>query len=296
MNGLQRLAAVGLAALLGSACAGGPLGSSGESVPNMDWPSTRQLAAAESAWDSSTPQMRLAAARVIDDRLEDFRFLRMETFESGDAEHEVALFEHEPTGMEFSLVPGGLLAADHGERFVSAGYLMARTEVTQRVWEEALGTNPSALHDGNRPVEGVTWTDATGFCRQLGLELPTSTQWELACRAGTVTRFSFGDDVDDLPEHAWYRDNTDGSTKPVARLAPNAWGLFDVHGNVREWCRDRVGGYGVDARRSLALRIVRGGGWNYTHDLLGSNVRNWGTPDSHSTNIGLRPVRSLAGH
>lgn len=281
--------AMGLAVLL-TACASVP----SEPTGALDWPSTRKLAAEGSAWNRATPKMRIRAARAVEARMPDFRFLRMEAFTSGDVENHVALFKHEPTGMEFSLVPGGFIARDP-DRSVSAGFLVARTEVPQSVWTAVLPTNPSSRHDGDRPVEGVSWTEATGFCRSLGLSLPTSDQWELACRAGTTTRYSFGDDAEDLADYAWFDGNTDDSAHPVALLEPNAYGLYDVHGNVREWCKDRVGGYGLDERRSVALRVVRGGAWNYDADQLGCSVRNWGTPDTRSANIGLRPVRSLAG-
>lgn len=265
-----------------------------ESRKTLDWATARKLTADVDAWNRATPATRLAASRAVEKRLPEFRFLRIETFASGDVENQVALFAHEPTGMEFSLVPGGALATD-ADRSVSSGFLVARTELRQSVWQEALGTNPSSRRDADRPVERVSWTEANGFCRSLDLTLPNSDQWELACRAGTASRFSFGDDADELAEHAWFAANADGAARPVGLLEPNAFGLFDVHGNVREWCKDRVGGYGLDEDRSVALRVVRGGAWNYRADLLGSAVHNWGTPDTRSANIGLRPVRSLAG-
>jgi formylglycine-generating enzyme required for sulfatase activity len=136
----------------------------------------------------------------------------------------------------------------------------------------------------NRPVEKVSWFDATNYCalltqREVGsgrtpigsvYRLPTEAEWEYACRAWTSTRFSYGDDVDysDLTSHAWYGENSSGTTHPVGQKLPNPWGLYDTYGNVIEWCQDSYGRYpggiAVDLLGPQAGdTVIRGGGWSW---------------------------------
>ena len=95
----------------------------------------------------------------------------------------------------------------------------------------------------------VSWDDASAFCKWLSKKtgktvvLPTEAQWEYACRAGSKTRFSFGDKDSDLGDYAWYSDNSGGMTHPVGQKKPNAWGLYDMHGNAWQWCSDSYGPY-----------------------------------------------------
>lgn len=176
---------------------------------------------------------------------------------------------------------------------ISRGFWMGKFEVTQGDYEAVTGENPSnnggdpgRPADPNRPVESVSWLDAVAYCVKLSqrereakripagsvYRLPTEAEWEYACRAGTSTRFSFGDDPEygRLSLYAWYEDNGGGMTKhTVGQKLPNPWGLFDMHGNVIEWCQDfwhfppsLPGGIAVDPLRSASntdQRVVRGG-------------------------------------
>ena len=133
---------------------------------------------------------------------------------------------------------------------ISKPYWLGQTEVTQAQWQAVMGSNPSRFKgDLTRPVEQVSWNDAVEFCRRLSqktgmtFRLPTEAEWEYACRAGTTTAYSFGNDASSLGEYGWFDGNAGGSTKPVATRKPNAWGLYDMHGNVREWCSDWYGYY-----------------------------------------------------
>ncbi len=161
-------------------------------------------------------------------------------------------------------------------------------EVTQAEFEEVMGKNPSMFPKGgggaeevsgkdtsSYPVEMVSWEDAVEFCKRLSAKegktyrLPTEAEWEYACRAGTTTRFGFGDDPASLGEYAWYRDNSDWKTHSVGEKKPNAWGVHDVHGNVWEWCADWYDGdYYIDAPTddpsgpvTGSGRVFRGGCW-----------------------------------
>jgi formylglycine-generating enzyme required for sulfatase activity len=165
---------------------------------------------------------------------------------------------------------------------LSRGYWLGRTEVTQEQWQTLMEhlPSPSQFRGSDRPVERVAWVSAMEFCRKLtdreraagrlpaGYEytLPTEAQWEYACRAGTTGPFA-----GDLDAMAWFAPNGDRQTHPVAQKQPNAWGLYDMHGNVWEWCADGYGGYpgghvtdpmsAYDGPSAAMTRIIRGGGW-----------------------------------
>lgn len=128
-------------------------------------------------------------------------------------------------------------------------------EVTQQQYEKVMDTNPSKFQQPDLPVENVRWIDAVEFCEKLSslpaekatghaYHLPSEVEWEYACRAATNTLYSFGDDPAQLDDYAWHKGNSRGSTHPVGEKKPNPWGLYDMHGNVREWCRGRVYSYG----------------------------------------------------
>ncbi|MBO7524844.1 MAG: formylglycine-generating enzyme family protein, partial [Verrucomicrobia bacterium] len=167
-------------------------------------------------------------------------------------------------------------------------YWMGKYEVTQAQYEAIMGTNPSDFKGADRPVEMVSWNDAMEFCKKLteiekaagrlpgGYEytLPTEAQWEYACRAGTTTALNSGKNLSDtkqcpeMDEVGWYGYNSDKTTHPVGEKKPNAWGLYDMHGNVYEWCLERYGNYPTSAvtdhtgASTGSYRVLRGGSWN----------------------------------
>lgn len=131
---------------------------------------------------------------------------------------------------------------------ISTPYYMGKYPITQAQYEKVMGRNFSDIRGPQNPAERVSWNDASEFCRKLSVltgntvRLPTLAEWQYACRAGTSTRFFSGDSESDLARVAWYAGNSGGTTHPVGQKPPNAWGLYDVHGNVYEWCQDAIGG------------------------------------------------------
>lgn len=189
------------------------------------------------------------------------------------------------------------------------GFWLGRHEVTQAEYEAVRGVNPSEWRGEDLPVEMVSWNDAVAYCQELtarerragrlpaGYEyrLPTEAQWECACRAGTTTRFSFGDDDSELGEHAWYLPNGDSRTHVVGEKLPNAWGLYDMHGNVWEWCADwygdsHPGGNVTDPAGpgSGIWRVFRGGSWSYSAQGCRSAYRYGYAPSSRYNYLGFR--------
>ncbi|MCK5186398.1 MAG: formylglycine-generating enzyme family protein [Deltaproteobacteria bacterium] len=163
-------------------------------------------------------------------------------------------------GMEFVLIPAGEfeMGSPSGEEDrwdnegpvhtvkIEKAYYLGKYEVTQEQWREVMGTNPSSFKGDDLPVEQVSWNDAQDFVRKLNARegtdkyrLPSETEWEYAARAGTTTRYSFGNDESDLGDYAWYSDNPGSKTHQVGQKQPNPWGLYDMHGNVWEWVQDR---------------------------------------------------------
>ena len=186
---------------------------------------------------------------------------------------------------------------DERQRQVTVGkpFFMAATEVTQSQWNALMERNPSRVTGNDRPVESVTWKDVQEYLRRLSekegktYRLPTEAEWEYACRAGTSGPFS-GSKIE---EEAWTDKNSGGTSHDVATLAPNAWGLYDMHGNVAEWCEDiyRPDPTAQDSEGEEETgRCVRGGSWDYADAGCRSAAR-CGRPASHPhQTVGFRPV------
>ncbi len=186
--------------------------------------------------------------------------------------------------------------------------------VTQAEYERIMGTNPSRFRgDPKRPVENVSWHDTVEFCRRLSAlpqekgsghmyRLPTEAEWEYACRAGTTTRYYFGDDNGALSEYAWFRENSKGQTHPVGQKKPNAWGLYDMYGNVSELCADWYGDdyYGRSPSKnpigpsSGDCRVARGASWATWGRVPCSAFRCVGfVPDHRDDDAGFRVACTL---
>jgi hypothetical protein len=186
---------------------------------------------------------------------------------------------------------------------ITQPFLLKTTPVTQAQWLALMGNNPAHFKgDDRRPVEQVSWEDAVCFCEALSTQtggmyrLPTEAQWEYACRAGTT-----GARYGDLDAVAWYVDNGRMNTKPVGQKQPNAWGLYDMLGNVDEWCQDWYErDYPSEPQRdpkgppSGDFRVIRGGDW-YTHaQYCRAAQRADYTPTGRYDGVGFRPAGLLA--
>jgi formylglycine-generating enzyme required for sulfatase activity len=182
-------------------------------------------------------------------------------------------------------------------------------EVTQEQYEAVMGTNPSSFEGPQNPVEKVSSDDAVEFCRKLSelpaekkagyvYRLPTEAEWEYACRAGTKTTYSFGDSDSGLGEYAWYDKNSGNTTHPVGGKKPNPWGLYDMHGNVWEWCQDWHGYYPSGSvtdptgAASGSYRVLRGGSFPVRTSLVRSAYRKLNRPDNLYNSLGFRPART----
>ena len=195
---------------------------------------------------------------------------------------------------------------------ISEGFWLGKYEVTQGEWESVMGSNPSHYKgDSRRPVERVSWHDVQAFIDTLNAaagsvvyRLPTEAEWEYACRAGTTTRWSLGDedgnDESLLGNYAWYRGNNDPyATKAVGDKSPNSWGLHDMHGNVWEWVQDWYSSsyYNSSPRvdppgpTSGSVRVFRGGAFNIGAQTLRSARRGGNSPGDRDGGFGARLLR-----
>jgi formylglycine-generating enzyme required for sulfatase activity len=215
-------------------------------------------------------------------------------------------------GMKLVLIPKGTFMMGSPERedepqhqvTISKDYYLGVTEVTQGQYEKVIGKNPSRFQKSSRfqefrvrgsdtsmyPVEDVWWNKAEEFCKKLSdlpeekkagrvYRLPTEAEWEYACRAGSKSAYSFGESSKSLGDYAWFEGNSNGQTHPVGEKKANAWGLYDMHGNVWEWCSDEYGDYPEGAvsdpvgPREVSFRVLSGGCWGIGAAYCRSAVR-----------------------
>jgi formylglycine-generating enzyme required for sulfatase activity len=182
-------------------------------------------------------------------------------------------------------------------------FAIGKYPVTQAQYQAVMGTNPSKFpNNPQNPVERISWDDAQAFCQKLSqitgktYRLPTEAEWEYACRGGTTTRYYFGDDANQLEDYAWYEGNSQNTTHPVGQKKPNAWGLYDMSGNVWEWCEDNWHNSYQNAPRDGSawvtnnsnVHIIRGGSWDDIPEYCRSTDRSNG--DILNLSIGFRVV------
>ncbi len=217
------------------------------------------------------------------------------------------------TGIEMIAIPGGSfeMGSTNGGSDESpvhtvsiSPFWMDRYEVVQTEFLKHQISDPSHFKDPNHPLEQINWTDAAVYCNERslaegfercydegtwacnfdadGYRLPTEAEWEYACRAGTGTEYSFGNKARQLKDHGWFTDNSSKTTHPVGQKPPNPWGLYDMHGNVAEWCNDL---YAADYYQQSPEkdprgpaegkeRVLRGGAWNSSAEACRSAYRS----------------------
>jgi len=222
-------------------------------------------------------------------------------------------------GMKFRLVPAGTCLIGSPETEPGRGetellhpsvfgrhFYLGKFEVTQREWQMLMTDNPSRFRGEDLPVEEVTWYDCQEFIRRLneregltrqnGYRLPTEEEWEYACRGGAMTAFCFGEDAARLGQWADYADNNYAATSPVGKRRPNILGLYDMHGNVWEWCQDLFKTYPGDSTpldQGHDWRNVRGGNWYVAAAECRSANRCRLPPLSQGNMLGFRILRQI---
>jgi len=224
--------------------------------------------------------------------------------------------------MEFVLIPAGEFdmgspSSEVGRQddegpvhqvTISEPFYMSKCEVTQKQWREVMGSDPSNNKGDDLPVGRVSWNDVQEFITKLNeregsvkYRLPSEAEWEYAARAGTSTRYYFGDDESELEDYEWYNENSGDETHPVGQKKPNPWGLYDIHGNVYEWVQDEwhdsydrapTNGIAWESGDS-AYRVLRSGSWFTNAEYCRSAIRISGWVSYRGGHIGFRLLQEV---
>ncbi|MBP3301926.1 MAG: formylglycine-generating enzyme family protein [Opitutales bacterium] len=255
---------------------------------------------------------------VLDDKIRKQPDSQLETKSAGTLDP-FTLALPDGTKMEFIPIPAGtfMMGSPEDEEGrsddenqvrvnITNAFYMGKTEVTEAQYSAVMNDDAPSNNGENEPVTKVCWGDAMSFCKQLTawahsqgkmlgwkFTLPTEAQWEYACRAGTTTIYYSGDKIRDLKRVAWYTDTPGFGTSPVGKKVPNAWGLYDMHGNVWEWCSDWYdrklqGGENPIGPKSGLNRVNRGGSWSNEASRCRSAERDYDSPSTCLFNLGFR--------
>ncbi len=255
----------------------------------------------ESSFDKIKKKELAPTPLPIGRKIEGFVFL-------GKNKHELEEYRHSKTGIEFVLIPEGsfMMGSDKNSdekpihEVTVPSFLLGKYEVTQEQWEKEMRENPSSFQKGEKyPVEKVSWEDCQKYCAKVGLRLPSEAEWEYACRAGTKTEYYWGNEIDG--DYLWYSDNSNSQTHEVGEKKTNGFGLYDMSGNVWEWCEDAYASDYSKAPKdgsayivSGADRVIRGGSWGSSHPGgFRSALRLGGVPSFRILDLGFRLARSL---
>lgn len=220
------------------------------------------------------------------------------------------IYRNIQTGIELVLIPSGEFWMGNQDRederpfhkvYLDA-YLMAIKPITQEAWHKVTRQNPSFFNkQGEYPVEQISWDELSDFCKRTSLEIPTEAQWERACRAGTVTTYYWGEEING--DYLWYSDNSGRTTHPAGAKKPNRFGIYDVCGNVWEWCRDdyREDAYQFHGKKNpiyldataVTRKVRRGGSWLNRAEGCRCAIRQCDEPSRRASGLGGRVSFSL---
>jgi formylglycine-generating enzyme required for sulfatase activity len=203
------------------------------------------------------------------------------------------------------------------------GFYISTTEITQGLWEDIVGFNVSTVKEPSLPVNNISWFDAIKFCNNLSLKqklspcytirgqkvscnfkangyrLPTEAEWEFAARGGNLSKGTLFSGSNDPFAVGWYKENSNGKMKPGKQKSPNELGIFDMSGNLWEWCWDYYGGYAGEeifdpkGPEKGNDRVLRGGSWYYESNVARNSNRFYTSPNSRSATFGLRIVKKV---
>lgn len=216
------------------------------------------------------------------------------------------------TGIKFVLIPGGSFNMGMSKLSNSVPirqvkikpFLLAKYVVTQGEWKKVMNTepwkcDPLVKKGKNYPAVYISWEDAKAFCLKTGLTLPSEAQWEYACKSGSKTLFFWGNQMNS--DYCWYYENAKKQLHKVGRKKPNAYGLYDMIGNIKEWCKDvwhdtykgapLTGKAWID--KTTKIRIERGGSWDDGELSCSSSFRSRHVPDTKTNNIGFRVAKRI---
>ncbi len=244
---------------------------------------------------------------LVDFSIEDFSY-RGEKKYSKDKSYTLKEYRHKKTGIDFVLIPGGSFQMGSNDGYRDEKpvhpvkvewFLMSKYEVTQEQWKSIMKKNPSHFKGTKKPVEQVSWKEAKDFCLETGLRLPSEAEWEYACRAGTSSKYYWGDGADG--EYMIYNDNSSKSTADVGSKKPNAFGLYDMSGNVWEWCEDvwhhdysKAPEDGTPwTSKGSSIRVLRGGSWANKDRFCRSANRDKSRSHYCVNSLGFRVARSF---
>ena len=277
-------------------------------------------------WDNSKRIEKIKSTLILktQEEIEKSTFLGfgkkkelVDIFTEKDVENQIEVRQN-TIGMKFTHIPAGeFMMGEDGHDSqkkpvhkvnISKPFYLGTYHVTQREWKTVMGDNPSNSKGDDLPVEKVSWNDVQEFIKKLNQKegtdkyrLPSEAEWEYSCRAGTTSRFLFGDCESMLGEYAWYNGNSSSKPHPVGQKKPNLWGLYDMHGNVWEWVQDWWhGNYnGAPSDGSVwedgggSNRVRRGGSWSRNAHGCRSVSRISNVPSNRSSYLGFRLLRTL---
>jgi len=279
-----------------------------EEIPNQEGEWEEEIPNQKGEWEEEIPNQKGEWEEEILNQ-------EGEVESQGEEEESNSLDLGNGLTLELVEIPGVRFKMGENHEIQLKGFFMGKYLVTQKQYQQVMGKNPSHFKGDNLPVEQITWHEAVKFCQKLSaktgrkVKLPTEAQWEYAASAANTTADFLGDSDTPLSEYAWYAENSGSQTHPVGEKKPNSWGLYDLRGNVWEWCQDdwcdNIHNLPEDgspfkydnntfSRRSGTMKQIRGGSWYNTSTYCGCSYRYRYDPGSRHYVIGFRVIVSTS--